>query len=210
MDRAMSNIESMPGGFNALRQFHSSMQASAAAGAGAGVVPGWQQRLEAGAACTWPAAACVLPASTPRACLRRWAARLPRLRAAAGGGSQRGAGSRGGQPVCRAVPAGQRRRRAAAGGRRRRPQRGAAAQPLGRGRRRRRGRRGGARPGRPGRPGRHGRGGNAAGVRGRAGFWCWVRCQPLDLPSITRGPRALPQPRPLPVLRAPCCLPPCS
>lgn len=26
MDRAMSNIESMPGGFNALRQFHDSMQ----------------------------------------------------------------------------------------------------------------------------------------------------------------------------------------
>ena len=26
MDRAMSNIESMPGGFNALRQFHSTMQ----------------------------------------------------------------------------------------------------------------------------------------------------------------------------------------
>lgn len=26
MDRAMSNIESMPGGFNALRQFHSQMQ----------------------------------------------------------------------------------------------------------------------------------------------------------------------------------------
>jgi hypothetical protein len=26
MDRAMSNIESMPGGFNALAQFHSSMQ----------------------------------------------------------------------------------------------------------------------------------------------------------------------------------------
>jgi hypothetical protein len=28
MDRAMSNIESMPGGFNALRQFHSQLQAS--------------------------------------------------------------------------------------------------------------------------------------------------------------------------------------
>lgn len=26
MDRALSNIESMPGGFNALAQFHSSMQ----------------------------------------------------------------------------------------------------------------------------------------------------------------------------------------